>query len=218
MKKMRFLRIPGLVILVSILTLNLPGSAQDIPDQATLKAHAPKMFRVLFTTTKGDFTLEVRREWSPAGADRLWQLVTTGFYTQNSLFRVQKGYVVQFGISDRKDVNYFWDRRPIPDEEVRTSNRRGTVAYARDGMNSRTAQLFINLKDNPKLDTVNFNGLRGFSPVGEITEGFSTIEALNGEYGFEPANHQDSVMTLGNRYLKIKFPGLDYILNARILE
>jgi cyclophilin family peptidyl-prolyl cis-trans isomerase len=192
--------------------------AQVLPDQSTLKARAPASFQALFKTTKGDFVLEVTREWSPEGADRLYQLLMTGFYNNNALFRVQKGYVVQFGIGDKTDVNYFWDKRPIHDEPVTQHNLKGVVSYARDGMQSRTAQLFINLKDNPKLDTVNFNGLRGFPPVGRIVSGFAAIDSLYGGYGFEPANHQDSVMIYGNNYLKRKFPELDYILEATIIQ
>jgi peptidyl-prolyl cis-trans isomerase A (cyclophilin A) len=191
---------------------------QVIPDQSTLKAHAPGKFTAKFSTTKGDFIVEVTREWSPEGADRLYQLLMTGFYTQNSLFRVQKGYVVQFGIGNDKDVNYFWDKRPVADEPVKTGNLKGTIAYARDGMHSRTSQLFINLKDNDKLDTVDFNGLRGFPPVGKIISGYETVEALFGGYGFEPANHQDSVMIYGNAYLKKKFPDLDYIIEAKVVS
>jgi cyclophilin family peptidyl-prolyl cis-trans isomerase len=203
-------------LLFTLLNCFLYGQA--IPDQAAMKARAPAKFTAKFNTTKGDFTMEVTRENSPEGADRLYQLLKSGFYNQNALFRVQKGYVVQFGIGDVKEINTFWDKHPINDEPVKTSNLRGTVSYARDGMNSRTAQLFINLKDNYKLDTVNYNGLTGFPPVGKITAGFDVIEKLFGGYGFEPANHQDSVMIYGNAYLKKKFPDLDYILEAAITQ
>jgi peptidyl-prolyl cis-trans isomerase A (cyclophilin A) len=205
------------LILCSVFILSMPSLAQVIPDQSTMKARAPATFSAMFRTTKGDFTIEVTREWSPAGADRLYQLLMTGFYTSNALFRVQKGYVVQFGIGNEKEVNSYWDKHPIQDEPVKTSNLKGTVSYARDGLNSRTAQLFINLKDNFKLDTVNYNGLHGFPPVGKIISGFEVIESLFTEYGFEPANHQDSVMIYGNKYLKKKFPELDYIIEANII-
>ena len=205
-----------IVMLLFILFLKMSAPAQVIPDQSTLKANAPETFTARFRTTRGDFTIEVNREWSPAGADRLYQLLATGFYNQNALFRVQKGYVVQFGIGNDKAVNAFWDKRPLPDEPVRMKNLKWTISYARDGLNSRTAQLFINLKDNFKLDTVNFNGLRGFPPVGKVLSGFDVIESLFAGYGFEPANHQDSVMIYGNGYLKKKFPELDYIIDATI--
>jgi len=207
------------LILFSLLTLWLVSArSQVIPDSALLNSSSPVRFQVLFKTTKGDFVIEVKRDWSPLAADRLFQLVRSGFYNRNSLFRVQKGYVVQFGICDLKDVNNFWDKRPIADEPVKTSNLQGTISFARDGKNSRTSQLFINLKDNYKLDTVNFNGLRGFPPVAKIISGFEVIEALYAGYGFEPANHQDSVMIYGNAYLKKKFPDLDYILEATLIN
>ncbi|MFZ4521406.1 MAG: peptidylprolyl isomerase [Bacteroidales bacterium] len=207
-------------ILSLLLALLVFGTAhaQVIPDQSTMMAHAPSTFRALFKTTKGDFTVEITRAWSPAGADRLYQLLSTGFYNQNSLFRVQRGFVVQFGIGDKKEVNGFWDKHPIPDEPVMTQNLKGTISYARDGMNSRTTQLFINLKDNYKLDTVNFNGLHGFPPVGKIISGMEVVDSWYSSYGFEPANHQDSVMIYGNGYLKKRFPELDYILEAQIID
>ena len=196
----------------------LPVTSQVIPDQSMMMARSPATFKALFKTTEGDFTIEVIREWSPVAADRLFQLLYTGFYNNCALFRVQPEYVVQFGIGDRKDVNFFWDKHPIPDEPVMTGNLKGTISYARDGLNSRTAQLFINMKDNHKLDTIKFNGLRGFPPVGRVIDGFEVTAAFFSEYGFEPANHQDSVMIYGNKYLKKTFPQLDYIIEATIIS
>ena len=98
------------------------------------------------------------------------------------------------------------------------SNLRGTLSYARDGAETRTVQLFINLKDNYKLDTINYNNLRGFPPVGRVISGFDVIESFNGEYGFEPANHQDSIMVKGNAYLNQLFPRIDYIIKAMIIK
>ena len=192
--------------------------AQLKPDTSILQIKAPDSFKARFNTTKGSFTIEACRAWSPAGVDRLYQLFQTGFYNNNSIFRVQKDYVVQFGISDDKLVNEFWEKRPIMDEPVLKSNLKGTISYARDGANSRTVQLFINKKDNYKLDTVNYNGLRGFPPIAKIIEGFEVIESFYGGYGFEPANHQDSIMKSGNAYVKKKFPEVDYILSVEILE
>jgi peptidyl-prolyl cis-trans isomerase A (cyclophilin A) len=193
-------------------------SRSQVPDTSILSQRAPDVFRAVFTTTKGDFTIEVYRNWSPLGADRLYQLLKSGFYNDNCLFRVQKNYVVQFGIGDRREVNYFWDRRPIPDEPMNAGNLKGTISYARDGANSRTSQIFINMKDNYKLDTVNYNGIRGFPPVAKIISGFETVEKFYGEYGFGPANYQDSAMVEGNAFWKRKYGELDYIINAKIMK
>jgi peptidyl-prolyl cis-trans isomerase A (cyclophilin A) len=206
------------LILTGYIFLILSSFSQVIPDQSMLMARAPARFKAMFHTTKGDFTVEVYREWSPAGADRLYQALKTGFYNSNGIFRVQTGYVIQFGIGDNRALNEFWDKRGLPDEPSFVLNSKGTLSYARDGINSRTVQLFINLKDNVKLDTVNYNGVRGFTPVAKIIRGFETVEKFYAGYGFEPANHQDSIMVSGNAFLKKKFPQIDYIIEATITE
>jgi len=189
---------------------------QTVPDSTALLLRAPETFKALFTTTRGTFVIEATRSWSPEGVDRLYQLLTTHFYDSNALFRVQKGYVVQFGICDNPAVNHFWDGRPIQDEPVIQSNVQGTISFARDGANTRTAQLFINCTDNVKLDTIDYNELRGFPPIARIISGYDVIERLFDGFGFEPANHQESIMVYGNKYLEKTFPGLDYILSARV--
>jgi peptidyl-prolyl cis-trans isomerase A (cyclophilin A) len=189
---------------------------QHIPDTSILKIIAPDTFQAVIVTTKGEITVEAVREWSPLAVDRLYQLITSGFYSNNCIFRVQPEYVVQFGISDHSEANFFWDKRPVPDEPVVGHNFKGVISYARDGKNTRTAQLFINMKDNFKLDTIDYNGLRGFPPVARIIKGFEVVEAFNAQYGFEPANFQDSVMVKGNAYWEEHFRGLDYINSIEI--
>lgn len=192
--------------------------SQSVPDTSLLNLKAPDTFQAEFITTKGNFTIEAYRSWSPQGVDRLYQLIKSGFYKDNCIFRVQPEYVVQFGISNNPDANHFWDKLPIADEPVIGNNLKGVISFARDGANTRTAQLFINTKDNFKLDTINYNGLRGFPPIAKIISGFEVVEAFNSKYGFEPANHQDSVMVQGNEYWEKKFPGMDYIKEAKIIE
>jgi peptidyl-prolyl cis-trans isomerase A (cyclophilin A) len=201
-----------LIFCISVYSLQ----SQSIPDSAILTLNAPDTFSAVFLTTKGEITIEAFRNWSPQGVDRLYQLIKSGFYTANCIFRVQPEYVVQFGISNSPGANHFWDKQPVADEPVMQNNLKGVISYARDGPNTRTAQLFINMKDNFKLDTVNYNGLRGFPPIARIISGFEVIKAFNSKYGFEPANDQDSVMVQGNAYWEKKFPGLDYIIEARI--
>jgi peptidyl-prolyl cis-trans isomerase A (cyclophilin A) len=205
-----------LIIPAFLILLNL--QAQQMPSTDILKTKAPERFEAVFTTTKGLFTIEVNRKWSPLGADRLYQLFKTGFYRGNAIFRVQKGYVVQFGISDSAAVNAFWEKHPLRDEPLKVPNLSGTLSYARDSTDTRTTQLFINLKDNFKLDTVYYHGVRGFPPVARIISGRETVDSLYGGYGFEPANYQDSVMLFGNKWLLKQFPELDFIIDAKITK
>src|SRR5881394_36564 len=41
---------------------------------------APAEYKAKFSTTKGDFVLQVTREWAPRGADRFYCLVKNGYF------------------------------------------------------------------------------------------------------------------------------------------
>jgi len=188
------------------------------PTAALLKRKAPESFQVLFTTTKGNFILEAYRRWSPLGVDRLYQLVLSGFYNQNMIYRVEPTYVVQFGISDQFELNFFWDTKKIADEPVLQKHKKGIVAFARDVANSRATQLFINMVDNPTLDTTVRSGVKGFSPIGKIIKGMEVVSKFNSQYGRRITPIQDSIYLYGNAYLQENFPGLDQIISAKIIR
>src|SRR5689334_20996175 len=46
----------------------------------SMTEEAPAKYKVKFTTTKGEFVVEVQRDWAPQGADRFYNLVKNGFY------------------------------------------------------------------------------------------------------------------------------------------
>src|SRR5947207_3141249 len=93
---------------------------------ASLNQKAPESYRARFTTTKGDFVVEVTRAWAPLGADRFYNLVKNGFYDGASFFRVVPGFVVQFGMSARPEVSSAWRTATIQDDPVKESNQRGS--------------------------------------------------------------------------------------------
>jgi cyclophilin family peptidyl-prolyl cis-trans isomerase len=174
-------------------------------------------------TTKGSITVRLRRHWSPNGVDRFHALVRSGFYTDVAFHRTIRNFVAQFGIHGDTAVSRLFNGKTIPDDTVRAQNRRGSIAYARGGRNTRSTQLFFNLVDNtPRLDTL--NGF-GFPPIGEIIAGLAVMDSLNWEYsgtrGVQPAPQgpsQDSIRLQGNAYLRRKFPRLDYIVKARVIR
>ncbi len=184
------------------------------------KITAPSYFKARFKTTKGDFEIESYRNWSPMAVDRLYQLIKTGFYKNNAIFRIDSGYVVQFGISDDTVLNHRWEEIKVPDEPVVMPNKINTVTFARGGAQSRTTQLFINLDNNnsPFLDTLNYGGAKGFPVVANITSGVQVTRLFYSGYKSKPAAHQDSIYQSGNTYLKREFPKLDYIKRAFIIK
>lgn len=190
----------------------------QVPNVSILKVKAPQTFTAKFTTNKGEFVIEAYRKWSPLGVDRLYQLIKTGFYNNVLLFRVEKNFVAQFGISDDEPTNRFWDPKKILDEPLQYKNLRGIIAYARGGPNTRTTQLFINMVDNPKNDTTIRLGIKGFTPIAKVIKGMDVVNTFNDRYGRSTVPQQDSIYKYGNRYFEKRFPGLDKIISARIIQ
>jgi peptidyl-prolyl cis-trans isomerase A (cyclophilin A) len=189
------------VFLVFLVSLVFLSSCSRAPQ-------APPTFSVQFDTSKGLFVIEVHRDWSPGGADRFYDLIQHRFYDENRFFRVVPNFVIQWGIQGDPEFNLKWRNKNITDDPVRETNRRGTIAFATDGPNTRTTELFINLKDNPQLDK------RGFSPFGEVVSGMNVVDGIYPGYGQMP--DQNQIQVRGNAYLQSRFPMLDYIKTAKM--
>ncbi|HEV7514106.1 MAG TPA: peptidylprolyl isomerase [Candidatus Acidoferrum sp.] len=176
---------------------------------ALLKDKAPETYQVKFDTSKGDFTVSVTRAWAPLGADRFYDLAKHHFFDNESFFRVLKGFVAQFGISAYPPVNAVWEKATIKDDPVTQSNKKYFLTFATAGPNTRTTQLFINLADNPRLDTM------GFAPFGQVTDGMNVVDTLYADYGEGAPGgsgpNQDEIQKQGKPYLDKNFPKLDYI-------
>jgi len=185
-------------------------------NQKWTKKQSPAQFTAHFETTQGDFDIIAEREWSPQGVDRLYQLIKSEFYTDIALFRVIPKFVVQFGIQNDSVLNNAWKKYKITDEPVLQSNDSMAISFARDGVDSRTTQIFINLKNNHRLDTVNYNGVTGFPVIAKITKGMENVHKFYSTNDNVP--DQDSIQKYGNDYLKRKYPELDYIKRAYILK
>lgn len=65
-------------------------------DPSLAKERAPDKFRARFSTTKGDFVIEVTRDWAPQGADRFYNLVKIGYFADEAFFRNIENFMVQF--------------------------------------------------------------------------------------------------------------------------
>ncbi len=183
------------------------GGGDNTPRTPT----APDSFQVALETSKGPIQIMVHRDWAPLGVDRFYYLLQNNFYDDARFFRVVPGFVAQFGIPKDPAMAQRFVSGPLADDPVKHSNLRGTLAYAHAGPNTRTSQLFINLRDNSsKLD------MQGFAAFGEIREGLAAIDSLNGEYDGPNGPDQHFIETLGNAYLTTTFPRLDYIRTARV--
>lgn len=175
---------------------------------AKLNEKAPDTYVVKLETSKGVVRIQVDRSSAPLGADRFYNLVKNGFYDGARFFRIVPNFVVQFGLNGDPAVNAKWEDARIKDDPVTRTNRKGAVTFATAGPNTRTTQVFINLRANAFLDQ------QGFAPFGQVIEGMEVIESLYAGYGEAP--DQGLIRTQGNAYLTKRFPNLDYIKTATI--
>ncbi len=192
------------------------AAAGSLLNPASLKATAPATFKAEFVTTKGNIVIEVHRDWAPLGADRFYNLVKNGFFTDVAFFRAISGFMVQFGISGDPKIAAAWEHANIKDDPVKGTNTHGMITYAMAGPNTRSTQFFINFGNNASLDS------QGFAPFGMVVEGLDVVDKLYTGYGemAEAGGRGPSVDKLsheGKAYLDKSFPMIDSIKSARIL-
>src|SRR5579863_8990394 len=127
---------------------------------ASLTEQAPDVFDVEVSTTKGNVTVQVTRAWSPLGADRFYNLVKHGYFTDAAFFRNVPGFIVQFGLSADPAVNKVWRDANIKDDPSgKQSNAPGTITSGMDvvknlysGYGERPDQGAITMQGKAYLD------------------------------------------------------------------
>ena len=187
----------------------------NIRNDAQLLRSVQEITRVSFNTTKGIILMDVHMKWAPIGSSTFLSLIMAGFYDSAIFFRTISGFVSQFGLNSDPAVQTSYDISIQDDTEATgstiQSNTIGTVSFASHGPNSRSTQVFINLRDNVQLDAMNF------TPIASLTEdSLKVATMLYSEYGENP--DQSKIRELGNTYLEQNFPLLDKIITAKILN
>ena len=140
---------------------------------------APK---VKFTTTAGDFVVEVYPDKAPRTVENFLRYVSDKHYDGTIFHRVINNFMVQGGGFDTRYVQKP-TRAPVPHEGREAlakggpRNVPGTVAMARTSdPHSATAQFFINVKDNAFLDPSGNNP--GYTVFGRVVSGMDVIDRI----------------------------------------
>ncbi|KAI2511147.1 peptidyl-prolyl cis-trans isomerase [Fragilaria crotonensis] len=169
-------------------------------------------------TSKGDFTMELHRSWSPIGYDRAVELFDRGFYDGSHFYRVVPKFLVQFGISYTTDVELKqFAQKSIPDDPQHDPVipfEEGTVSFAGSGNNSRTSQLFISYGRSKSLGTRKWE-----TPVGTVIEGMERIQKLHSYAGIKYPWGDGPVQAKirsGSSYMEENFPLSDKFLNCKV--
>jgi cyclophilin family peptidyl-prolyl cis-trans isomerase len=186
------------------------------PSNVEWRRPAPGVSRLRFETTKGVFVLELRRDWGPIGADRLYNLARLGYYDDTRFHRVNKNYVAQFGIHGNPAVNAAWKEQYLVDDPARSDNARGSFAFAfRARPDTRNTQIYINLGDNHRNDA------EAFTVLGTVVEGMSVLDSLYSGYGESSGSgmrqgKQGPLEEGGNASMDRQFPLLDRIIRVTV--
>lgn len=194
--------------LAILLTLMI-GCGPAVFKSKWAKEIAPETYVTRFETTKGTFDIEVKREWSPKAADRFYQLVKYKYFDAGIFYRVIPDFVAQFGNGDSINYNN-WYRFKVPDEKVILGNSKGTLSFARSTKETRGTDLYINLGDNSRLDTLKYNEVVGFPAFGKVINGMKVVSQIYAGYEAESAAKLNLLYTDRKKYFE-EFPKLDVI-------
>ena len=134
--------------------------------------------KVKLATSMGDIVLELDAAKAPKTVDNFLKYVAAGQYDGTVFHRVIDGFMVQGG-GMTPDMKEKATRAPIALESGNgLANVRGSVAMARTGVpDSATAQFFINLVDNTRLDA-SMPGQNGYAVFGKVVSGMEVVDKI----------------------------------------
>ena len=154
--------------LIVALTLGLFITALQAQD-------LPLYPKVKFKTNRGDIVLELDTARAPITVYNFLEYVKSGHYDGTIFHRVIPGFMIQGG-AITTDYNEKQPGSPIPNESGNgLSNQPGTIAMARTNLpHTATAQFFINVADNIKLDPKPSRW--GYAVFGTVIEGMEVVD------------------------------------------
>jgi peptidyl-prolyl cis-trans isomerase A (cyclophilin A)/peptidyl-prolyl cis-trans isomerase B (cyclophilin B) len=137
--------------------------------------------KVLLKTNMGDIVIELYPDKAPKSVENFLAYVNSGFYDGTIFHRVIDNFMVQGGGFTRELRQK--PTKPAITNEAKNglSNLKGTVAMARTSdPNSATAQFFINIADNQRLDyTSDQNGMTwGYAVFGKVVSGMDVVDKI----------------------------------------
>lgn len=194
----------------------ITGCHRAVFKERWIRQKAPDTFVAMFETSKGNVEVKFVREWSPLAVDRIYAQIKHGYYDHTLFYRVPPKFVAQFGADDSVRTKR-WGKYKIPDEPVLKTNERGTISFARDGKDTRGSDVFFNLRNNARLDTINFNSVKGFPVMGSVTHGMEVLDSLYSGYGDKVFSKYDTLFINKAVFLHA-FPKLDSLKKAVLIR
>jgi peptidyl-prolyl cis-trans isomerase A (cyclophilin A) len=171
--------------------MTFPVLAATLAAALTLGAPAWAQ-KVKLTTSMGDVVIELAPDKAPKTVANFVQYVKAGHYNGVVFHRVIDGFMVQAG-GFTPDMQEKPTRAPIPLESRNgLSNLRGSIAMARTSVpDSASAQFFINVGDNLRLDAANAPDGNGYAVFGKVVEGMDVVDKIKLVPVGNQAGHQN---------------------------
>lgn len=156
---------------------NVASCEVEIQDPANAPSLQPlqrgKTYQIAFTTSHGEFTIELDPEKSPCNGDSLLDLAKDGFFDNTRFHRIVPGFVIQGGdptATGNGGSGYTTIDPPPPT----TTYPKGAVAMAKSSFEppgTGGSQFFIVTGDRVTLPP-------DYAVVGKIVEGMDVIEKI----------------------------------------
>jgi cyclophilin family peptidyl-prolyl cis-trans isomerase len=139
--------------------------------------------RILISTSMGDITLQLDSVRAPKTVAAILRYVKEKHYDNTAYYRVAKGFVIQMGSFEAHGKGRGIVRPSVVPLEANNglSNLRGTVAMARaEAPDSATAEFFINLDDNVRLNHAadDPGNTTGYAVFGQVLAGMDVVDAI----------------------------------------
>jgi cyclophilin family peptidyl-prolyl cis-trans isomerase len=164
------------------LAASLAGAAHA-QEVATQVPAPPSGAVVMLHTTMGDIEVTLDPAGAPKTAEQFLALANKGYFDGAIVYRVEPGFVIQFGDLDAK-LQYRDPKLPgVPLETANNRHSRGALSFARsDDLNSGNGVLFISLDQNSGLDATAgaAPNTTGYAVFGHVSAGMNIVDAIAG--------------------------------------
>ena len=162
-----------------------PETGESEPEAAPTEGRDPRDAAALadnplcvLETTMGTIVLQLDRVNAPRSVNNFEVHVNAGFYNGVQFHRVMPNFVIQAGLltadyAPRRSSAAFLQN----EGDNGLKNVRGSVAMARgQDPHSAKSEFFINVKDNPQLDTDEEEW--GWAVFGQVIEGMDVVDRI----------------------------------------
>ncbi len=160
------------LLCVLLFGMIVSGPAQPAQDQNPV---------VVMETSLGTIKVELNPKKAPITVKNFLDYVDAKHYDGTIFHRVVPGFVIQGG-GHTPDMNERPTKAAIKNESDNgLKNDKYTIAMAREeAADTATAQFYINVKDNPKLDKANAKDKIGYCVFGKVIAGQDVVDKIEG--------------------------------------